>query len=261
MNERRRILITGARGSIGRCLTAGLKDRYDLRLHNRTEEAEPAGFEHVTGDLADFDAVRPMLAGVDTVIHLAANPAVSGSWESVLSDNLVSTRNVLEAARESGSRRVIFASTNHTMGMYDRDGEWPVYTTMPYRPDSLYGASKAMGEVLGRHYYDAYGLQFIALKIGWYTERLAVGRDHPILRAMWLGPRDTVNVHIGAIEAAVPFGIYYAVSDNPDRRWDITNTMVDLGYRPVDRWDVELDTEEEGHEPGEPPRRQRWPSF
>ena len=260
MSEKRRVLITGARGSIGRCLTDGLKDRYTLRLHNRTPESEPEGFEHVAGDLSDYGAVRPMLEGVDTVIHLAANPAVSGSWESVLHDNIISTRNVLEAAREAGSRRVIFASTNHTMGMYDRDGEWPVYTTMPYRPDSLYGASKAMGEVLGRFYYDEHGLEFISLKIGWYTADLSRGKDHPILRALWLGPRDTVNVHIGAIETAVPFGIYYAVSENPDRRWDISNTMIDLGYRPVDRWDEELNIEE-GHDPGEPPLRQPWPTF
>ena len=51
MTEKRRILITGARGSIGRCLTDGLKGRYELRLHNRTEEIEPAGFDSSFGML------------------------------------------------------------------------------------------------------------------------------------------------------------------------------------------------------------------
>ena len=258
MAERRRILITGARGRIGTCLTEGLKDRYELRLHNRTPETDPAGFDHVHGDLADYDAVRPMLDGVDTVLHMAANPSVQGSWEAILHDNIVGTRNILEAAKEAGSRRVIFASSNHAMGMYDRDGAWPVYTSMPVRPDSHYGASKAIGEVFGRYYYDAFGLEFISLRIGWFTDRLESRKDHSILRAMWLGPRDTVNVTLGAIEAEVPFGIYYAVSDNPDRRWDITNTMIELGYRPVDRWDEELEMEEE-HRPGDPPRREQWP--
>ena len=260
MTEKRRVLITGARGRIGTCLTEGLKDRYTLRLHNRTPETQPDGFEHVAGNLADYDAVRPMLNGVDTVIHLAANPSPSGEWESVLDDNIVATRNVLEAAKDAGTRRVIFASSNHAMGMYDRDGEWPVYTSMPVRPDSLYGASKVIGEVLGRYYHDAFGLSVINLRIGWYTDDLGPGKDHPILRAMWLGPRDAVNVHVGAIETAVQFGIYYAVSENPDRRWDITNTMIDLGYRPVDRWNEELGAEE-GHQPGDPPLRQRWPTI
>jgi nucleoside-diphosphate-sugar epimerase len=258
MGERRRVLITGARGRIGTCLTEGLKDRYELRLHNRTPETDPTGFDHVHGDLADYEAVRPMLDGVDTVLHMAANPSVQGPWESILHDNIIATRNILEAAKEAGSRRVIFASSNHAMGMYDRDGDWPVYTSMPVRPDSHYGASKAIGEVLGRYYHDAFGLEFISLRIGWFTDRLAARKDHSILRAMWLGPRDMVNVTLGAIKAEVPFGIYYAVSDNPDRRWDITNTMIELGYRPVERWDEEMEMAE-GHQPGDPPRREQWP--
>lgn len=257
MTEKRRVLITGARGRIGRYLTEGLKDRYILRLHNRTQTSEPEGFDHATADLSEYDDVRPMLDGVDTVLHMAANPSVQAPWESIVSDNIVSTRNVLEAARDAGARRVIFASSNHAMGMYDRDGEWPIYTSMPVRPDSHYGASKVIGEVFGRYYYDAFGLQFISLRIGWFTDQLATRKDHSILRAMWLGPRDAVNVVLGAIETTVPFGIYYAVSDNPDRRWDITNTMVDLGYRPVESWETELGMEE-GHQPGEPPRREQW---
>jgi NAD+ dependent glucose-6-phosphate dehydrogenase len=258
MSEQRRILITGARGGMGTCLTEGLKDRYTLRLHNRTPESEPEGFDHVTADLADYDEVRPLLEDVDTVLHMAANPSVEAPWESILSDNIVSTRNILEAAKEAGARRVVFASSNHAMGMYDRDGEWPIYTSMPVRPDSHYGVSKVIGEVLGRYYYDAFGLEFISLRIGWFTDELPSRKDHSILRAMWLGRRDTVNVTLGAIEAEVPFGIYYAVSNNPDRRWDITNTMIDLGYRPEESWEEELDMDE-GHEPGQPPLREEWP--
>lgn len=258
MSEKRRVLITGARGRIGQCLTAGFKDRYTLRLHNRTGHTEPEGFEHVTADLSDYDAVRAMMDGIDTVLHMAANPSVWASWEAILSDNIVATRNILEAAKDAGVRRVVFASSNHAMGMYDRDGEWPVYTSMPVRPDSHYGASKVIGEVFGRYYYDAFGLEFISLRIGWFTDRLGSHQDHSILRAMWLGPRDAVNVVQGAIETEVPFGIYYAVSNNPDRRWDITNTMIDLGYRPVERWDEALG-KDENHKPGAPPLREEWP--
>jgi len=256
----RTVLITGARGRIGTCLVDGLRDRYTLRLHNRTPETEPPGFEHVTAVLANYDQVRSMMDGVDTVIHMAANPSVHAPWDDILQDNIIATRNVLEAARDAGVRRVVFASSNHAMGMYDRDGAWPVYTSMPVRPDSHYGASKVIGEVFGRYYYDAFGLEFISLRIGWFTEleRLRQHHELPILRSMWLGPRDMVNVTLGAIETAVPFGIYYAVSENPDRRWDITNTMIDLGYRPVDRWDEELGLEAP-HEPGARPLRQDWP--
>lgn len=259
-STRRTVLITGARGRIGTCLIEGLKDRYTLRLHNRTPETEPQGYEHVTAPLADYDAVRAMMDGVDTVIHMGANPSVHAPWEDILNDNIIATRNVLEAAKDAGARRVIFASSNHSMGMYDRDGEWPVYTTMPVRPDSHYGASKAIGEVFGRYYYDAFGLEFISLRIGWFCtpEAIRSKQDHAILRAMWLGPKDMVNVTLGAIETATPFGIYYAISENPDRKWDITNTIIDLGYRPVQRWDEFLEVEHT-HEPGSPPLREEWP--
>lgn len=258
MGEERRVLITGARGDIGRTLTWGLADAYTLRLHNRTQESEPSGFDHVTADIAGLDEVRPIMADIDTVVHLAGNPRVEADWESILNTNIVGTRNVLEAARLAGVRRVVFASSNHAMGMYDRDGEWPVNSTMPARPDSLYGASKSVGEVLGCYYHDAFGLSFIALRIGWFAEEPWMAKDQPVGRAMWISPRDIVNVVRGAVETKVPFGVYYAVSDNPDRRWDITNTMVDLGYRPVDRWDEALGIDED-HAPGIPPLRQEWP--
>lgn len=259
-STRRTVLITGARGRIGTCLIEGLKDTYTLRLHNRTPESEPDGYEHVTAVLADYDAVRAMMDGVDTVIHMGANPSVQAPWEDILNDNIIATRNVLEAAKEAGVRRVIFASSNHTMGMYDRDGEWPVYVSMPVRPDSHYGASKVIGEVFGRYYYDAFGLEFISLRIGWFCDPEAIRnqQDHAILRAMWLGPKDMVNVTLGAIETAVPFGIYYAISENPDRKWDITNTIIDLGYRPVQRWDEFL-VVDYSHAPGDPPLRADWP--
>lgn len=258
MIEKRRVLITGAMGRIGRALTTGLAETYTLRLHDLKPDMAPDGFDFAAADITSFEAVRPMMEGIDTVVHLAGNPSVEAEWESILNANIIGTRNVLEAARKAGVRRVVFASSNHAMGIYDRDGEWPVYHTMPVRPDSLYGASKAMGEVLGRHYHDAFELDFIALRIGWYADEPSKAKDQPVLRAMWLGPNDTINIVRGAIETGTTFGIYYAVSNNPDRRWDITNTMIELGYRPVDRWDEATGLDED-HAPGSPMPREEWP--
>ena len=58
-----------------------------------------------------------------------------------------------------------------------------------------------------------------------------------------------------AIEAKVRFGLYYAVSDNPNRRWDITDTMLELGYRPKDRW---TDHSDEAEDPDQP-TPEEWP--
>lgn len=235
----RRVLITGAAGDVGSTLAAGLADTFDLTL---TDAEAGEGVDAL--DVRDLEACTRAFDGVDTVIHLAGAASPQSEWEVVLDLNIVGTRTVLEAARRAGVRRVVLASSNHTMGMYDRHQEWPVYASTPPRPDSLYGVSKVFGETLGRFYHDEHDLDVIALRIGWSTGDYGAAQED-VLRAMWLSERDTVEVFRCAVEAPVRFGIFYAISDNPNRRWDITDTMLHLGYRPKDRWHEEADEAEE----------------
>lgn len=231
----RRVLITGATGGIGLLLSDRLREDYDFVMHGRTPRTPEQERELREADLTDYDAVRALMEGVDVVVHLAGSASPESTWEDVLGANIVGTRNVLEAAREAGVERVVYASSNHAMGMYDRLEEWPVYPHLLQRPDSLYGVSKAFGETLGRFYADEHGLSVVALRIGWMTDDPA-SADLDVLHAMWLSEDDAERVFRCAIEADVRFGLYYAISDNPNRRWDLTNTMLELGYRPQDSW-------------------------
>lgn len=231
MTTRKRVLITGAAGRIGSHLAATLADRYDLRLqYNRTVPANPPVADVHIANCADYEALAPALVGVDAVVHMAADPSPRGTWESVLENNIVGARNVYEAARAAGCRKVVFATTNHVMGMYDRDQQWPIYCSQPVRPDSLYGVSKAFGETLGRWYHDQHGLAVICLRIGWFLPR----PHDEIGLWMWLSPRDATQVVWRAIESPISYGIYYAISRNARRHWDITETIERLGYRPED---------------------------
>ena len=117
--------------------------------------------------------------------------------------------------------------------------------------------SKVFGEALGRFYHDEYGLEFVALRIGWYADD-PLSTEEDVLRAMWLSPDDTVQVVRRAIEAEVAFGLYYAISDNPNRRWSLTNTSLELGYRPQDSW-TSLPGAEERIVEGGAPVRDDWP--
>ena len=228
---KRKVLITGAAGRIGSSLAALLKDRYDLRLHyHHTIPDEKPSRDFMTADVSKYDEVAPMMDGIDAVVHMAGDPSTRATWENVRARNIDGVYNVYEAARQAGVRRVVFASTNHVMGMYDRDQQWPIYAGQPVRPDSLYGVSKAFGENLGRHYYDQYGLSVICLRIGWFLPQ----RRDEISRWMWLSPRDCAQVTACAIETELGYGVFYAISRNARRHWDITDTMEKLGYRPED---------------------------
>lgn len=243
MSQRKRVLITGAAGRIGRSLAEQLHERYDLRLqYHRTELEQPPVTDTVRADVAKYDEIAPALEGMDAVVHMAADPSTRASWESIHQNNIVGAYNVFEAARAAGVGKIVFATTNHVMGMYDRDRQWPIYAHQPVRPDSLYGVSKAFGEVLGRHYADQFGLSVICLRIGWFLPK----PHDEIGLWMWLSPRDCAQVVWRAIESDLHYGVFYAISRNSRRRWDITNTIAQLGYQPED--DAELYASEIPHE-------------
>ena len=228
--QMKRVLITGAAGRIGTSLRASWKDRYRLRLLDQKSIEDAGDAEVFVQDIGDLDALAPAMAGVDAVMHLAGEPSPGASWERVHQANIVGTYNVFEAARRAGVPKIVFATTNHVMGMYDRAKEWPVYHDQLIRPDSLYGVSKAFGEALGRYFVDEYGMSVMCMRIGWFLPR----PHNETALWMWLSPRDAAQLFSKAIESERKFGIYYAISNNSRRHWDTANTIEDLGYRPQD---------------------------
>ena len=233
--SRKKVLVTGAAGRIGQVMRAGLKDRYALRLmcHRAMLEAEE-GEEVVMGSIADLVTMEAAVNGVDAVVHMAGDPEVSATWESVLEKTIQGGYCTYEACKNKGVKRVVFASTNHVTGFYEQEG---VYTTpeMPERPDSFYGASKAFGEDLGRYYVDQYGLEVVCLRIGSFQPESAVTeRGNDRILSTWLSHRDCVQLVWRSIEADVRFGIYYGISGNTRGYWDIQNARQELGYDPED---------------------------
>ena len=112
--------ITGAAGRIGSVLTANLADKYKLTLFYRKHEpARTFGLKLVQADLLDEEQVEGIFDGLDAVIHLAANGSPRAPWESILTNNIIATRNVYEEARRAGVSKIVFASTNHVTGLYE----------------------------------------------------------------------------------------------------------------------------------------------
>ena len=192
-------------------------------------------------DYNQIQAVVKQIAPVPYIVHLAGEPRVDADWLSVLKNNIVATRNLYETARINGTKRIIFASSNHVTGGYERfspDSERAHVSHLitvrdSVRPDSDYGASKVFGEALAREYYDRFGLESICLRVG-----MVRSDDDPTRnernRKVWLSHRDLIQLVTKSLIADIGFGIYYGVSNNKDSLWDISNAKEELGYHPED---------------------------
>jgi len=231
----RTVLITGAAGRIGTFLAGQLAGRYALRLSDRvaaTTDVAP----FVPADLAVYDQVRAACDGIDTVVHLGADPRVDAPWASLLPANVAGAYHVFEAAADAGCRRVVFASSINAMGAYPHATQ--IRTDMPLRPANLYGATKAWGEILGRLYADTRGLSALCLRFGAVVTgplQHWIYPDSPFMSAV-LTLRDLTTLVCAAIEAPdqLRFGIYHGVSNNRWQRMDLSDTRGDLGYAPLD---------------------------
>src|SRR5919199_2620621 len=109
-----RILLTGAAGRIGSVFRQHAGARYRLRLADRRHTAigDPGGHEIVALDAADLQACQAACAGMDVVIHLAADPSPAADfYGSLLDNNIKATYNIFRAAKDQGCRRVIYASS------------------------------------------------------------------------------------------------------------------------------------------------------
>jgi nucleoside-diphosphate-sugar epimerase len=227
------VVVTGSAGRIATLLVPRIRDRFDLVLVDRLPVG-PAMPGYRPVDICDTEALASAMRGAEAVIHLAGQAATSASWDDLYRPNVEGVVSLFEAARTAGVSRVIFASSNHATGMYDREQAWPLSPEQPVRPDSLYGATKAFGEAVGRYYADNFGLSVICLRIGWVLER----PHNEQARMMWLSPDDLTRFVCAALSSDVRFGIYYGVSNNTRRRWDIDNAKKDLGYEPADDSEV-----------------------
>ena len=244
----KKVLVTGLAGKIGGIIRSNLSGKYSLS--GLDLEGVP-GFPTTTGNLSNLDEILPAFKGIDTVVHLAADPNHQGGWETNLENNIIGTRNVYEAARISGVKRIIFASSNHALGFYPLkdnpykqiyDGDFEAIrqpikplTTDLIRPDGYYGVSKAFGESLGSYFHDEYGISVICMRIGWVMEP-----DDPTFApsalSLWMSHKDTVRLIDSCIDApeAVGFAIVYGMSDNTYGIWDMEDGRKIVGYEPND---------------------------
>jgi UDP-glucose 4-epimerase len=163
----RRVLVTGCAGFIGSHLTERLleggasvlgidsfTDYYDrsTKEANLSTARDFDDFRLVDVDILESD-LNALVADVDTVFHLAAQPGVRESWgqqfDRYVRDNVQATQVLLEALRSNEAAKLVFASSSSVYG----DSETgPTRESSPLRPISPYGVTKVAAEHLVRLY-------------------------------------------------------------------------------------------------------------
>ena len=241
------ILVTGMSGLIGGALRERLAPHARLSALNR-QIVE--GVPTTRADLADFDAIRPAFDGQEAVVHLAAKAGNHYSWEELLQTNVVGTRNVVEAAREAGCKRLIFASSGATVTGWEHDepykalaegrygdvpDSWPMIRhDMPTRARGTYGATKVWGEALCRDAADSSRLSVLCLRIGYVNTE-----DRPLRPrhfSVWCSQHDVVEAIALAVDAPPErhFDVFFVNSRN---RWgyrDLSHAGEAVGFVPRD---------------------------
>ena len=247
----KRVLITGMSGLIGGLLRRHLESLggYELSALNRRHVE---GVDCFQADIADLEAIKPAFAGKDVVVHLAANLDLD-DWKGQLSGNVIGTYNVYEAARLSGVKRVVFASSGNAIRGIERVPPYDAIASGRYedvpekfarvthemvRPAAIYGAAKVWGEALGRHFADAHGLSVLCVRIGSVRtqNRPQEIRDHSI----YLSHRDIAQILQRCIEAPddLLYDIFFATSSNKWGYRDLEHPRRVLGYEPQDSADA-----------------------
>lgn len=171
-------LVTGGFGAVGSFVTRLLVERgepvliYDLRPDPRLVRDLLGSITVVQGDILDLPLLIETCArhGVERIIHTAALMPGPTAQRPFLGTqvNVLGLANVLEAARLTGVRRVVFASTKgvyaEISGVHDHPTYAPITEAYPKDPNSLYDASRFYGERLGLAYLERYGLDFCATR-------------------------------------------------------------------------------------------------
>ena len=254
-----KVHVTGAYGLIGNLAYSHLsgKNQYDVYGSGRRKASSDRiddecltsiPDDHFTiADLTDRDAIFEALSGMDVVIHLGAVPDPDASFEAILNSNIIGVYNVLEACRELGIKRLIYASSimaSWGYGKYEepyisiKDGRLndlpdsipKISITDPPRPTEPYSVSKIWGESICRTYHDAHQLAVVCLRIGWVYKEIEA--TEPFMQSVWCSQTDIKQIIDLAVQATANpiYDICYAVTEGPYRWVDIEHSRESLGY-------------------------------
>ena len=230
-----KIVLTGAAGRLGSYLREPLaalaRTLVSTDLNGLPESAPlyPNETFH-QADLADYAAVSALVEGAEIIVHFGAI-VDDGPFNELLGPNFIGSYNIWEAGHRTGTRRIVYASSIHAVGMYKTTQ--CIDADVPHRPDSFYGLSKCFTEDLARMYYEKRGLEAVCLRIASCADV-----NNTRMLSTWLSYRDLIQLVTRACDSPyVGFTVAYGVSNNDRAGLDNSKVRL-LGYCPQDNAEV-----------------------
>jgi len=174
MVKARKCLVTGGAGFIGSHLVDRLlADGLEVVVLDNLSTGRPQNLVHHQNaqgltvhriDVADHEQIAPLFRRVDWVFHLAALANIVPSIQRPLDyhhANVDGTVSVLEAARQAGVKRFVYAASSSCYGIPD---VYPTPETAPIRPQYPYALTKYLGEQAALHWHQVYDLPVVSLR-------------------------------------------------------------------------------------------------
>ena len=253
-----RVVVTGAAGKVGRATVLDLVEhRYEVLATDVAPKADEAHNEFVRAELTDYGQVVDVLAGADTVVHLANIPAPGlRPAATTLAENSTMNGHVFLAAAQLGLRRVVWASSETTLGLSFGPDNPPRYLPVdeehyPF-PESTYALSKVVSETMADHVSRWSGIPFVGLRFSnVFTDveraRIDSFKDDPESRIWnlwgWIDVRDAAAACRNALEAETTGSVNLITANDDTIVSDSTRDLVARFFP-----DVELRRPVQGHE-------------